>query len=1193
MKLQFSICLALVCATAASIGRAQYWETDPAFTPVLESSGVAPAVTLLPVAGGKVLVKRTGDVDSVNGVRTALVRLHPDGSTDTTFSPADAAELMPQAAYADGRLLVTLSVSTEASLLTAQEFVRLTATGAVDPSFTPARLDPGRFASAQLLADGRILLTGSFTTVSGTSAPLMGILNADGTVSTSFRSPLTGVSIAFGDGGGLAATPTGDGRFIVVGQFFDVGAAKLKNVIRLLADGTVDPTFNANAVSFPAPVRKAYLQPDGHVLVTFGPSIMAINAPSGMYRLTSTGARDATFTAAVEGLFVAFGPQQSDGKILYRSYREQPYRYEIRRLNADGSADPSFTPVAAESDLTLPLPLVADDDSLWFGSPLTWARRSVHANVTHVLSDGTIAAIFSPRVSAAGRVSAVLRQPDGRLVVAGAFDYVNGVKTGTGISLVRLAEDGTTDASFSANLAGYESMNWLMRALDNQMLGVGLTRAMIGPTSGAAGFTGDIVAEPWCWVSRFSTDGTRVADFAPGTPPLLGLQATGPIAVDETGRLYCVTRDSRDRRYLIRTLADGRLDESLGPVRLSGPGLFALAPNGDFVVTSELSANAGALTLLRFLADRAVDTTFAVDPAELPESLLALVSLPDRSVMAIGVTSFANDRTMEYVRLNLSGEVIYRYRGRSFGGSMGLVQAQEAAGVLFDALRDAAAPVGAHLQVEFRSELGTVSMDVDLEGRLAVLLPESTGRSLHVLRRTALTTPSVNLAPTVLSAERVDVVTVFIGGRTSLTATGGGLFPLSYQWAKDGVPIPGATSDVLELNPAKASDAGRYTVTLTNAHGSATSAEIDLPVYTTSTSPVFTTNGQPAGQAAIAGGSATLAAEVWGNPLPEVSWRRDGEPLTDPAATNENGLATTKTVLTLSNLSPVDVGIYTAHAANNSAARVSAAAIVGLRSTTKTLGAATEIGPNILHPNGRTFDQILLEGAAASITADHDQVTRMSFVDMNDDIVQVEFSGAGTVSLTLAGAPGPAAPASHYVQPGVNYMKGHASIVVAGANETSHLSVFTVGRANAVNQSLFRDDVTYDGVADLGYIAILSANGKFGGLRCANIGFFASNGLTGVYAPGVQFTGPVYVGDIDAFDDAEPVLVLGSAQGDTWITGGNLAQTNAKPVRVSGLTQLKFVAGATSHGTALPAQANQARLERDGVDVTAQIVVGP
>jgi hypothetical protein len=91
----------------------------------------------------------------------------------------------------------------------------------------------------------------------------------------------------------------------------------------------------------------------------------------------------------------------------------------------------------------------------------------------------------------------------------------------------------------------------------------------------------------------------------------------------------------------------------------------------------------------------------------------------------------------------------------------------------------------------------------------------------------------------------------------------------------------------------------------------------------------------------------------------------------------------------------------------------------------------------------------------------------------------------------------------------------------------------------------------------------------------------------------VQFTGPVYVGDISAFDEADPVLQLGGADGDTLIAGGDLFQTNGRAVKVSGLTQLKFVAGATSHGIMLPAQPNQARLEQNGADVTHQIVVNP
>jgi hypothetical protein len=179
-------------------------------------------------------------------------------------------------------------------------------------------------------------------------------------------------------------------------------------------------------------------------------------------------------------------------------------------------------------------------------------------------------------------------------------------------------------------------------------------------------------------------------------------------------------------------------------------------------------------------------------------------------------------------------------------------------------------------------------------------------------------------------------------------------------------------------------------------------------------------------------------------------------------------------------------------------------------------------------------------------------------------------------------------------------MKGHAGIVVTRADETSNLSVFSVGRGNAVNQALFKSDVTYDGLADIAFVAISSSNGKFGGLRTANATYYATKGYTGIYAPGVAFQGPVFVGDVSAFDDATPVLVLGSAS-DVRITGGDLAQANARAVQVSGITQLKMSDGSTSHYVdvattptqLLKAKANQARLEQNGLDVTNQIVLNP
>ena len=308
-------------------------------------------------------------------------------------------------------------------------------------------------------------------------------------------------------------------------------------------------------------------------------------------------------------------------------------------------------------------------------------------------------------------------------------------------------------------------------------------------------------------------------------------------------------------------------------------------------------------------------------------------------------------------------------------------------------------------------------------------------------------------------------------------------------------------------------------------------------------------------------------------------WQRNGSDLSGG----------TSATVSVADMQPAEAGLYSALMTSGSGTTSSRTAILGLTSTAKLVGVGTEF-PDIVHPlTGFTYDQILLGGSAASVAADAGQILRMSYIDMNDDIVQVEFSGAGTLTLVLDTPTGPALPQKY--NQNVQYLRGHAGIILTDANATTNLTVFSVGRAvPGSNPALYRDDVTYDGMAGLAFIAITSTDGQFGGLRAANANFYATRGLTGVYAPDVHFSGPVFVGEITAVDDATPVLRIGSG-GDVRITGGDLSQSNNRAVQVSGIAQLKFTAGSSSHGASFPVQTNQARLEQDGVDVTSQIVV--
>jgi len=469
----------------------------------------------------------------------------------------------------------------------------------------------------------------------------------------------------------------------------------------------------------------------------------------------------------------------------------------------------------------------------------------------------------------------------------------------------------------------------------------------------------------------------------------------------------------------------------------------------------------------------------------------------------------------------------------------------------------------------------------------------------------------------------VTTLTLTIGTRpnitnTLLSASGTVGTAFSYAIAADNSPTSYAATGLpagLSVNTTSGAISGTPTaagsssvsLSATNAYGTGATKTLTITISAatvppTNTLPVFTL--QPTSGSVAVGGNLTLTATATGTPTPTYQWRRNGV----------NVAGATSSSLTFSAIQAADAGSYVVVATNSAGSVTSQTAVVGVTSTTKVSGEGTVVRSNITHPNGNIYDQVLLTGNSAAITSEGTKVTRISFIDLNDDIVQIELAGAGTLTVSLDSATGPATPVK-YNQPDVVYMRGHASLVIAGANETTNISVFSVGRLTAFDPTgaynfvlpvsstnnpantgspLFqgKSGTVYDGVADIGLISITSTNGKFGSVRTANASYFDVAGQTGIYAPGVQFTGSVFVGDINASTAATPVLLLGSAS-DTRITGGDLQQTNGQAVSVSGITQLKFVDGTTSQNVLLPAQTNKAVLKQNGVDVTTLIVVNP
>ncbi|MBK8476749.1 MAG: PQQ-binding-like beta-propeller repeat protein [Opitutaceae bacterium] len=427
-------------------------------------------------------------------------------------------------------------------------------------------------------------------------------------------------------------------------------------------------------------------------------------------------------------------------------------------------------------------------------------------------------------------------------------------------------------------------------------------------------------------------------------------------------------------------------------------------------------------------------------------------------------------------------------------------------------------------------------------------------------------------------------LSVSAGSAATLSVTASSSLSLDYQWSKDGVAIAGANGPSLALANTEPTDTGVYTVTISTSAGTVTSAAATLSV---SASPTIA--AQPTGVAAPAGTSATLGV-VAGESGLSYQWYRAGKSVSGTAS------ATTAT-LTFAAVAPEQAGIYDCVVtAPGGAQALSRPAVLGVvpGPGTRTAGAATTRNEwqDIHHPNGAVYDQFLLTGAAGTFTADAGQIARMSFLDPNGSIVQVEMAGHGAVTVILDAATGPVDP-TLYNQTGIQYMQGAATVIVAGADATTHVSLYSVGPGN--NPAVVRSGVTYNGWA---HVVVLGVVGEgLGGLHMGNGLFSASEGFAGIYAPGLQAIAqlPIVLHDIAALGDAQAYLYFGSGAGvEVRIAGGDLAQANGGAVSIGGLALVRMAAGQSAAGIAAPAQSCAGELVDDtGTALNASLVAGP
>jgi uncharacterized delta-60 repeat protein len=216
--------------------------------------------------------------------------------------------------------------------------------------------------------------------------------------------------------------------------------------------------------------------------------------------------------------------------------------------------------------------------------------------------DGTFA--VQPNTLA---ISSLLVQPDGKIVVAGAFVSHNSQPVG---NLLRLNADGTQDFTFTFNNGGGLGAQTFRPVVALQPDG----KIVVGGSFRQAG------GQPRSALARFNADGTLDAGFA---PPTTGTALVGAVAVQPDGRILAGTFNNEPlvsgvTQMLVRLMPAGAVDYSFVPPAVGvrpafsgGPNSLLVQPDGKIL----FSFSSGLVPpgyLIRLTSSGATDPTWSV-----------------------------------------------------------------------------------------------------------------------------------------------------------------------------------------------------------------------------------------------------------------------------------------------------------------------------------------------------------------------------------------------------------------------------------------------------------------------------------------------------------------------------------------------------------------------------------------------------
>lgn len=232
-------------------------------------------------------------------------------------------------------------------------------------------------------------------------------------------------------------------QIMVVGTFTHCNDQYNKSIVRLNADGSIDHSFSSGTDNTDKilGVESTF---DGQLIVKSDNNYYydGIALDRRIFRLQHDGSLDDTFVCTIP--FPKVFKVQDDGKVI--AYSNSTFaRYLI-----NGELDPNFAPMTVSSPNTINSILIEDDGKIVIAGVFNSGTTLNNTMIIRLTENGSIDTTFGIVATSLTEpfvyrtVRDVVKQSDGKYVISGLFEDINGVEN---YKIARLNADGTHDTS--------------------------------------------------------------------------------------------------------------------------------------------------------------------------------------------------------------------------------------------------------------------------------------------------------------------------------------------------------------------------------------------------------------------------------------------------------------------------------------------------------------------------------------------------------------------------------------------------------------------------------------------------------------------------------------------------------------------------------------------------------------------------